>query len=288
MPRFFIVFYVIISLFFLSFQNVIAGRLDTFESSTKEKIEQPENNSRNKDHHTKKNSTNQGLYNACRKKGGTIKDCTTNTLFIAFLPIHIVVGAFAIGGLSSIGRVAPFDIIEHDSSDEEGEPFFLNSIPRNFGDPLIPFARIDTRFQYISSEVNAIDLRLEIGAGPLAFNYHQTQYNEEHPIDRLDVTRIYGSYRMSFSQFLTIDLGLGELRLEGNERRSYFYTTTPILLHVHKFGLEFRPSWTSNVEEYDIAVLGNLPFFSAKLGYRWLLSNNDMLSGPYIGVSAHF
>ncbi len=161
--------------------------------------------------------------------------------------------------------------------------------PRLIGEPLIPFARLDLNYLYNSSNLKAYDYRIEVGYAAVAMGYNQTRYIERKPSDSLTLSRIYGLYRMSIGPYLELDWGMGSLKVDGNQTRSYLYLTTPILIHASpKVGFEFRPSWADNLYDYDISILFKSTYTALKIGYRKLSSNVESLEGPYVGLSAHY
>ncbi len=178
-----------------------------------------------------------------------------------------------IGGASSLSRVRA-----------DGEVW-----PREFGEPSISFVRLDAGYQYISRRIHAYDLRAEAGYALLALGYHGTWYREKSPDDTLDLNRIYGLLRLSYGPYVEVDLGLGSLKVDGNNRRSYFYVTTPVLVHASpRIGFEFRPAWASNVSDYDFGILLKSRYVALKFGYRKVSANSQSLSGAYSGISLYY
>ena len=171
-----------------------------------------------------------------------------------------------------------------------GEAADFDVKSRELGDVLIPFLRADATYQALRSDVAAFDVAADAGYGPFAVRFDQTRYWEDDPRDTLDLTRVYGLYRMSFGPAVEIDLGLGALTISGDEgSNDRFSFTTPILVHPNRYvGVEFRPAWAANVEDYDLALMAGPGFVSVKAGYRWVRSPHESLDGPYVGISVHF
>jgi hypothetical protein len=159
-------------------------------------------------------------------------------------------------------------------------------VPRTLGDPLIPFARADVACQRIESDIDAVDVRAEVGYGPMGMHLDSTRYWERSPSDDLDITRVMGLYRMSFGSHVEIDLGLGVLSLKGDRTTSRSLFSVPFLFHPCEWwGIEFRPAWADRVSDRDVAVLLTRRHVSLKVGYRWVDSPRESLDGPYAGVS---
>lgn len=161
--------------------------------------------------------------------------------------------------------------------------------PRRLGDPLIPFARFDLAYQYVESDVEALDVRAEAGFGPFGAHLDYTRYWEQAPADRLDLVRVLGLFRMSFGSTVEADLGCGVLTLNGDQPDSRFLLSLPVLIHPSPYwGVEFRPAWAARVSDYDLAALLTWRCASLKLGYRWVDSPNESLDGPYAGFSVRW
>jgi hypothetical protein len=168
-----------------------------------------------------------------------------------------------------------------------------NAEPREPGEPMIPIVRFDAAYQNVESDVEALDLRLQLGYGPLGFEINQTRYEEDEPPDHLDLYRLYGLWRMSYGERIEVDLGLGGIILDGEERNSGFSATTPILIQPWDWLLvEFRPMWSnihgSHINEYELGLLLNWKWAAFKAGYRWTHSPNESLDGPFLGLSIRY
>jgi hypothetical protein len=160
---------------------------------------------------------------------------------------------------------------------------------RDFGEPQIPFVRLDFSFQDVESDVYAYDYRVEGGYGPLGLQFDQTHYRETIPGDELNLIRLYGLYRMSFGSNVEMDLGFGALTIDGDDYDSRFSFTTPILIYPSDHvGIELRPAWAANVSDYDVGLLATWRYSSIKVGYRWVKSPDESLNGPYVGLSVHY
>jgi len=165
--------------------------------------------------------------------------------------------------------------------------------PRKRGEPLIPTVRFDAAYQDVESDVEALDLRLQVGHGPLAFEVDRTRYEEDEPSDHLDLYRLYGLLRMSYGERVEVDLGLGGIILDGDDRDSGFSATTPVLIHPWDWLVfEFRPMWSkihgSRIDEYELGLLFNWEWAAFKAGYRWTHSPNESLDGPFLGLSIRY
>ncbi len=199
--------------------------------------------------------------------------------FLMDLVARICVEGVFYGGACSWFRTFP----------DAGDYMDLPVEPRAYGEALIPIVRVDSSYHWIESDVHAVEIAAELGYGPFAAQFTQTRFEEQEPDDTMILTRWHGLYRMSFGAGVEIDMGFGSLILDGNDQTGRFSFTLPILYHpLPGTGIEFRPAWSENVEEYDLALLAGWNFISLKAGYRWLRSPGRSLNGPYAGLSVHF
>jgi len=206
-----------------------------------------------------------------RNAGGHGRDCLTDAL--GGLVTDAVEFTLLAGGVGSWERVTAVG------------PADDGLAPRQLGEPLIPFARLDTSYQDIRSGGDAFDLRAEGGFGPAALQFDFTRYREHAPADRLDLTRLVAAYRMSFGSSIEADLGAGALWLDGEQTSSRFLFACAVLVHpVAWWGVELRPAWADGVSDYDVAALLTWRYTSLKAGYRWVASPHESLAGPYAGL----
>jgi hypothetical protein len=166
-------------------------------------------------------------------------------------------------------------------------------MPRQHGEALISFARIDVAYQFVESDVDALDYRAEFGYGPFAIQTRYTCHQEKEPPDELDVSQLHFLYRMSFGNTLEMDMGVGRMTLTGNDRNSGFSFTMPILYHPKESaGVEFRPTWGwirgNTIGDYDLSVLIGRRHGSLRVGYRWFAGPEESLNGPHVGLSLRY
>jgi hypothetical protein len=165
-------------------------------------------------------------------------------------------------------------------------------VPRQEGDLLIPFVRMDGAWQFIDSDVSGFDFRGEAGYGAFAVSARHTYYQEDDDSD-LALTQLYGLWRMSLGNRVELDLGLGSYFLDGNDEVSGFAMTLPLTISPNDyFSIELRPAWFELEEvtngDFEIAVLTGSRYVNFKLGYRWLTTETSTLDGPLAGFSVHW
>ena len=187
------------------------------------------------------------------------------------------------GGMGSWARV------EGSSSGKWANDF----PPRTVGEPLIPFVSVDGQMQDVGGDVSATEVRAEAGYGPFAFEYRAIDYRERYPADALTIARVHFLYRMSFSQFVEVDLGSGYATVSGDRSTTGPSLTTPLRVYpVSALGFEVRPSWAwmggGTITDCSLLAVARRSVVSVKAGYRWASTGNVSLDGPVIGVAVNF
>jgi hypothetical protein len=101
------------------------------------------------------------------------------------------------------------------------------------------------------------------------------------------IRELYGLYRISPTAFYQVDLGLGQLCLDGVEHTDKFSVTVPILIHSPRthLGFEYHPAWADRINDQEVALLYSWRYVALKTGYRWVESPHVSLNGPYVGLS---
>jgi hypothetical protein len=188
---------------------------------------------------------------------------------------------FEYGGISSYLRVSSQPVTE--------EEFPHKIEKRQLGEPVIPFTRMDIHLQHIASNLFAVDSRAEFGYGPFGLQVRHTDYKEKDPSDHLNITQASLLYRMSFSKYVEVDVGLGQSFIAGEGRHSGFLATFPIQIQTgHPLGFQFRPAFYQGIEDYDMGLLFTQKSSSYLVGYRRVVAGESRLSGPYIGAAFHY
>ncbi len=213
---------------------------------------------------------------------------------IADLLLYGVAGGVLYGGAASWARVTQKPAPERrEGEDGTRDREAIDVGPRRPGEALIPFARLDMGYQFLESDVSALDIRAEAGYAMAAVQVRRTDYREKEPKDDLATTAIHALYRMSFGNSFGMDIGLGALVLQREGSRSGFSFTLPFLIHPSDhFGIELRPAWSdlggSTIQDYDVAIVGGWRHVSARAGYRWVRAGFAHLDGPEVGVSVRW
>lgn len=205
----------------------------------------------------------------------------------------MVKGAFAgavYGGLSSWQRVvretAPPGVrlvVKDDSG----------LTPREEGDALLPFARIDPGYRAVEGGAHDLDIRAEVGYAMAGLQLRHDRLWEGSSRDTLRLTSIHPLYRMSFGNHVELDLGPGVTFLSGQRKHEGFSWTMPLSIQPWRsLGAEFRPAWHKLgggwVKDYELVALFGLRHVSVRLGYRWLRAGSASLDGPVAGLSLRY
>ncbi len=159
---------------------------------------------------------------------------------------------------------------------------------REEGDILVPFVRYDFFRQRAIAGIYATDHRLEVGYGPVALLVEKYTFYQQ-PNDTLTINRKLFLYRMSPTRDAEIDLGFGETVVSGLQNTSLGTFSLPITVMLgNNVSLEFRPTWASNLDDYEGAVHVGGRYGSFKLGYRYLSTVGAVLNGPFAGFSLYY
>jgi len=169
----------------------------------------------------------------------------------------------------------------------------IGVIKRKTGELLIPQYRFDLHYQRANANIKSTDLRFEAGMGPFAAQFRTTAMIEGKEEDTLRLNQAHALYRMSFGNHVGVNFGLGIAQLRGNSRNTNFSMSFPIYFHPTKtIGFEAKISthFLSNatILDQDYSILFTRKLFSATLGHRKLSKAGVDISGPYIGISAHY
>jgi len=217
-------------------------------------------------------------------------------------------GESFLGGFWSWLVVAPLQYRHDDPaasiSRDEGEEGWAASGGRSIfpkhilGQATVPYVRVDYNRQSVDSEIDANDVRVEVGYKLVAFHARTTMFSDE--TDRTDFNQYYGvlrygGYRPGFLPgTFEFSLGLGVAQI-GDDKDTSGALTIPLKYHpTDWFGIEFRPAWYRwkdlAVGDYDISASLGYRFVQLRGGYRWLgIEDVDIdLNGPYAGVSVSF
>ncbi len=159
---------------------------------------------------------------------------------------------------------------------------------REEGDLLVPFLRYDFFRQHAIANIYATDHRLEVGYGPIALLVEKYTFYQQ-PNDTLTINRKLFLYRMSPTRNAEIDLGSGESVVSGLQNISLGAFSLPIVIMLgDNVALEFRPTWSHTMDDYEGVVHVGGQFGSLNLGYRYLSTSGAVLNGPFAGFSLYY
>lgn len=173
------------------------------------------------------------------------------------------------------------------------ETSFTDIERREPGAPELPFLRLDLNYQYVESDIDGFDGRIEIGYGPFAFEHRKTRFRESAADDELTLKYVRGLYRVSGSNEFEFDIAFGSIALQRNNHNSGLSTGLVFNIYPHpNFGLRLAPSWSwingNPINDLDGSVAYIHKYFSLRAGYRRLQSYDELLHGPYAGVSLFY
>lgn len=163
-----------------------------------------------------------------------------------------------------------------------------DTVRRNDGDVLIPYVRYDFSYHHVSSSISGIDNRIEVGYGVIGILADNYLLNDSAYGTSLSVDRYLLQYRLSINKRGELDMGVGETYLMGANSTQFNTVSLAgrIIVDDHLM-FEFRPSWTSAIQDYEGAVAYTGSGWSLKSGYRSMTSPGGTLQGPFIGFALH-
>lgn len=161
--------------------------------------------------------------------------------------------------------------------------------PRRPGDALLPMAQVQVAYRRVAGDITALDTRAEFGFGPMGLLFDESHYQERSPSDTLTVQSCYALYRMSPSNNVEVDLGLGGVSFLGDTRTNKAALTLPIRYQsTTRWGFALRPAWASRYTDVDAGVQYGGRYVALNAGYRWVESPHVALNGPYLGLSCQW
>lgn len=177
-----------------------------------------------------------------------------------------------------------------DNEQQTGE---YNLAPKHLGEKNIPFLRADYSYNMLESDVTGHDYRLEAGFGPIAIQYGEMRLTEDRPSDDLVLSNWHVLYRMSFGEHVEVDLGGGQYSVEGERKNTATSFTLPIKIYWgDRFGLEYRPVWTSesdfDLSDQEVSLVYGPEHYGFKIGYRWIDAGHESLKGVSLGFAVFF
>lgn len=160
---------------------------------------------------------------------------------------------------------------------------------REAGEATIPFVGLNFNYQNIESDVEALDVNIESGYGPLGVHYRFTRFQEEDPNTDLDFSWLHGVLRLSYSRYVEVGLGFGAIFLDGTSSESGGSFMLPIRIEPSRyFGFDYRPTWGwingNTISDHDLALRVGIRYVSIRAGYRWTKVGRSTLEGPIIGL----
>jgi hypothetical protein len=270
------------------------GRLDDFEEKGKKKKKPKssfsETSSQSSRHDVSSNSSS-GSGTSPSSRGSSFGDLLTALVLSLFQYRHDDPAVSTLSGSNGEATGEGW---------ADGRGLYLG---HTLGAATMPYVRADYNWQYIDSNLDAEDLRIEAGYKPLAFYGRHTVYTESNPTDELTLNQYYGMLRfggaLQHEDFPSgswdVGLGLGAAVQEGNDEHSSWAFTLPVKLYpTDWFGVEFRPAWYRPqdrvIGDYDLSASLGWRYVQLRGGYRWLWIQGvgHELNGPYAGVSVSF
>jgi hypothetical protein len=222
---------------------------------------------------------------------------------------HSSFGDFLVDGLFRVGAYVMYDATRNSftrsmpsqranaDSIQTNKPNYINIgdayylKPRQFGDAALPILQAEIVAHNPWGDTLDANYSVLAGFGGLAVKYKNHSYFESNPADHLSMQQLHFLLRMSFGHSLEIHQGLGTTTYSdanGFEVDELSYTSPVIYNFDQGYQIEFTPTWSQTTTEYDLSLNKAQQYYSLKLGYRNLSSQNVDLSGMYVGIAVHF
>lgn len=155
------------------------------------------------------------------------------------------------------------------------------------------FIRLDAAYQNVETDVWALDFFGEAGYDRIGIILKDTEYYEDEPSDELRILYFLGFLKFGIEEILIAGAGVGGIIVEGDTAQSGYAFALPVRIRASKyFGAEFLGIWSSvndnPIKDYDIGAVAGHENISAKAGYRWVMTENESLNGPYAGITVRF
>lgn len=199
---------------------------------------------------------------------------------LAKIMFYGTIGAVAYGGLESYYNLHP----------EAAEQKDFNAFPRKSGSFMTPYLRLDGAYLSFEDDLDSWDLLAEAGNGPFAISARRTWFDPAGEVRNHSVNQLYANLRLSYMGVLELAPGLGIMNVTGPNSDTAFATTLPVKLEISDYAaVEFRPAWSNvrgnDVSDFELSFALGAPHASIKAGYRWLESDNEEVTGTFIGFS---
>lgn len=160
---------------------------------------------------------------------------------------------------------------------------------RRTGDPGVPYVGLNLSYQNATSDVEAFDVNVEGGFGPLGAHYRFTRFTEADPDIELDLSWLHGVLRLSYTRYIEVGLGFGGIFLDGTGSESGGSFELPIRIEPLRYlGFDYRPTWGwingNTISDHDLGLRLGGRYVSIRAGYRWTKTGNTTLEGTIVGL----
>lgn len=224
-----------------------------------------------------------GKYYACMRNLFRIYIIIGITVFVAD---QLIDNVLAPGGENSDLRVF-------------GKGRYLGLSTRQPGEVLLPGSRYALEYGDMGSGDKVAGLRFEAGYGRTGLELRYSRFDDGRMHPSLDLYQGQFLYRMSFGNYIGVNLGLGVFAYDGADEHGGWLFSLPVTLRLSRdiFGelrmaslSDSRDSWI----EREISILYSPRWHESyrnwvlRAGYRELDAGRDSLHIPYLGLEYIF
>ena len=200
---------------------------------------------------------------------------------LLYIFLDVFDDALFFGGIASMERV------------EGGDSLGLT--PRVEGELLLPFFKFDaSALSSMTENEIGSDMSFEMGYGAWGMHYRNTSFVSDATFNSVSSFNQFNFlYRMSFGSEFELDFGLGSYQVDDQMQ---FSMSLPMKIAFTPHNIvEFRPTWSQEISDYDLAIYSGTEFYSFKVGYRYIAQLKPFSTTPakaysniYAGFSAHY
>lgn len=172
---------------------------------------------------------------------------------------------------------------------QQQDPGIDDDVQHEAGDVLMPYVRFDSAYNNVSSSIYGNDNRLEIGYDDISFLADLYYLTDSTYGTSFSVDRYLLQYRLPVKPRGEVDFGVGRTNMYGASftQLGTLSVAARFIVKDHVM-LEFRPSWTHTIQDYEGTVAYTWTGFTLKAGYRSMTSPGGTLQGPFIGFALHY
>ncbi|WP_419659865.1 hypothetical protein [Desulfosarcina variabilis] len=154
--------------------------------------------------------------------------------------------------------------------------------------------RADAAYRFVDKNIYAWDFHVEMCYSVFGISISDSEYYEDEPANELRLTYVHGFLHLPpITDSVDLNVAAGSVTMKGDESNSGYSISLPVRINLRKYlFLEVRPVWSwihhSPIKDCEVCITAGHENISAKVGYRFVASENESLDGPFIGLTFKF